>query len=88
KRAVMPQNSGHFEHSKIDSSLLEGELLVKVRENERLHSKIFELESMRQKDVSAWSEKCAALQKENDSLRIQLEQLVASSIDREQHPVA
>uniref|UniRef100_A0A914RSC4 Integrase zinc-binding domain-containing protein n=1 Tax=Parascaris equorum TaxID=6256 RepID=A0A914RSC4_PAREQ len=40
KRAVSSQGSGRFEHSKIDSSLLEDELLVKVRENERLHSEV------------------------------------------------
>lgn len=40
KRAAPSQGSGHFEHSKVDSSLLEDELLVKVRENERLHSKV------------------------------------------------
>uniref|UniRef100_F1KV67 KLRAQ motif-containing protein 1 n=1 Tax=Ascaris suum TaxID=6253 RepID=F1KV67_ASCSU len=89
KRAAPSQGSGHFEHSKIDSSLLEDELLVKVRENERLHSKIFELESAHERDISAINEKCLALQSENESLRIRLEQLLTSSANnQEQHSLA
>uniref|UniRef100_A0A915ASG1 Protein phosphatase 1 regulatory subunit 21 n=1 Tax=Parascaris univalens TaxID=6257 RepID=A0A915ASG1_PARUN len=86
KRAVSSQGSGRFEHSKIDSSLLEDELLVKVRENERLHSEIFELESARERDISAINEKCLTLQSENESLRIRLEQLLTSSANNHSLP--
>ncbi|VDK53972.1 unnamed protein product [Anisakis simplex] len=70
-----PSSAKRLERPQIDTTLLEEELMVKVQENERLHSKIFELESLRDKDIAALNEKCVWLQKENDMLRSEVEKL-------------